>query len=76
MTVAPAIRYVLCLDNEGYEASLVRRKVYRVVPDRAAEDRGLVRVVDESGDDYLYAADLFVPIEVSAEAAAVLARAS
>ena len=76
MTVAAAPRYVLCLDDGGYPASLVRRKVYRVVPDAGAEARQLTRVVDESGEDYLFPAELFVPIDVPAEAVDALARAS
>lgn len=73
MTVAESMRYVLCLDEGGYGVSLVRRKLYRVVPDAAAEQRGLLRVVDETGDDYLYPAELFVAIEVPAEAVSALA---
>jgi hypothetical protein len=45
---------VVCIDNEGYAASLERRKIYVALRDPAAEKHGLVRVVDESGDDYLY----------------------
>lgn len=76
MNVAAPDRYVLCLDNLGYEASLVRRKVYRSLRDDGAAERGLVRVIDESDEDYLYPASMFVPIEVPEEAAAALARAS
>jgi hypothetical protein len=47
-------RYAVCLSNDGYLASLERRKIYRVVSDAAAERRGLLRVVDESGVDYLF----------------------
>ncbi|MEO8349550.1 MAG: hypothetical protein ABI610_11605 [Acidobacteriota bacterium] len=57
-------RFVLCVQDGGYPVSLEIRKVYRVVPDRAAVDLGLIRVVDESGEDYLYPEDLFVPIEL------------
>lgn len=53
---------VLCLRNTGYEMSLERRKIYQVVPDRAAAALGQIRVVDESGDDYLYPAPFFAPI--------------
>lgn len=45
---------LVCIDNEDYPASLEKRKIYVALPDRAAEKRGLVRIVDESGDDYLY----------------------
>lgn len=74
MTIATATRYVLCLDNEGYEASLVRRKLYRLISDEMASSRGLLRVVDESGEDYLFPATLFSPVQIPAEAAALLAR--
>lgn len=66
-------RFVLCVDNKTYEASLERRKVYRVVRDDKAEGHGLLRVVDESGEDYLYPASLFVPIEVPRGAAPAFA---
>jgi len=52
--------------NEGYEASLERNKIYRIVPDRDAERDGDVRIIDESGEDYLFSADRFVAIEVPA----------
>jgi hypothetical protein len=45
---------VVCVSNEGYPASLEARKIYVAVPDLAAEKHGLLRVIDESGDDYLY----------------------
>ena len=64
-------RYVLCVDNGSYKASLELRKVYRVVPDRAAEAKSLLRVVDESGEDYLFPATLFVPIDVPESATPV-----
>jgi hypothetical protein len=59
-----APRFVVCLKNEGYEASLERNKLYVVLPDADAEREGDVRVVDESGEDYLYPADWFVALEV------------
>ncbi|HXV12845.1 MAG TPA: hypothetical protein VEC56_01435 [Candidatus Krumholzibacteria bacterium] len=59
-------RFVVCLDNSGYDASLDVRKIYRAVPDDKADKLGLVRVVDESGEDYLYPKKLFATIEVSA----------
>ncbi|UYN94227.1 MAG: hypothetical protein KIT25_19630 [Enhydrobacter sp.] len=49
-----AKRLVICLDNKGYEASLERRKIYVALPDARAEKLGQVRVIDESGEDYLY----------------------
>jgi hypothetical protein len=45
---------VVCIDNEGYPASLERRKIYVALRDQASEKHGLLRVIDESGDDYLY----------------------
>jgi hypothetical protein len=47
-------QFVVCVDNEGYPASLEKRKIYLALRDPSAERRGLIRVVDESGDDYLY----------------------
>jgi hypothetical protein len=55
-------RLVLCLRNDGYEVSLERRKIYQVVPDRDAGIHRQLRVVDESGEDYLYPAAFFAPI--------------
>ena len=57
-------RLVICLDNSGYEVSLERRKIYVVVPDTEAARHGRIRVVDESGDDYLYPAERFVEVEL------------
>ena len=47
-------RLVVCVDNDGYPASLERRKLYVTLRDPAAEKHGLLRIVDESGEDYLY----------------------
>ena len=55
--------FALCLDNGGME-DLEIRKVYQLLPDREASREGYVRVVDESGEDYLYPADLFIQIEL------------
>ena len=60
--VAP--RFVVCVDNTGYPASLERHKIYKVVPDDQAEADGDIRVVDESEEDYLYSQERFVPIRV------------
>src|SRR6185295_19457249 len=59
-------RFVVCVRNEGYEVSLERNKIYRIVPDRDAERTGHLRIVDESGEDYLFSAERFVTIEVPA----------
>jgi hypothetical protein len=53
-------RFAVCVDNRGYPASLELHKVYRLVPDPQAEADGDLRVIDESGEDYLYPADYFV----------------
>ena len=66
-------RFVLCINNDSYEASLELRKVYRVVDDAKAEARALLRVIDESGEDYLYPADIFVPVEIPEKAAPAFA---
>ncbi len=62
-------RYVICIRNEGYPASLELKKVYPVLSDSEAESRGLLRVEDESGGDYLYPAQFFVSIQVPPAAA-------
>jgi hypothetical protein len=67
-------RYVLCVRNGSYRASLEPRKVCRVLEDCSAEARALLRVVDESGEDYLFPADLFVPLELPSEARPAFAR--
>ena len=62
------LAFVLCVRNQG-EVDLEPRKVYQVLPDRAAARDGLTRVVDESGEDYLYPAEYFVPVKLPATAA-------
>lgn len=57
-------RLVICLDNSGYEVSLERRKIYVALPDAEAARHGRLRVVDESGDDYLYPEERFVEAEL------------
>ena len=52
-------QFVVCVDNEGYSASLEKRKIYLALRDPSAEKHGLIRVVDESGDDYLYPKTFF-----------------
>lgn len=59
-----AKQFVVCLENEGYEVSLGRRKIYRVLPDLGAAKQRQIRVIDESGDDYLYPQRFFAPIEL------------
>ena len=69
-------RFVVCIKNEGYQASLEIRKIYRVIADPKAEARSMVRVVDESGEDYLFPENYFVPIQVPAEATVVFDSSS
>jgi hypothetical protein len=57
-------RYALCLDNEGCRASLEVRKIYQVLPDQDAEREGLIRVIDNSGEDYLYEGSSFVLLKL------------
>jgi hypothetical protein len=57
-------RFAVCINNEGYKASLEVGKLYRVIPDEEAASHGYIRVVDESGGDYGYAADRFFPLEI------------
>jgi hypothetical protein len=69
-------RFVLCVDNSGYPASLETRKIYRILPDPAAGRKGLARVIDESGQDYLYPRSYFVPIELPKAASELFRLAS
>lgn len=57
-----AKRLVICVDNSGYEVSLERRKIYVSLPDAKAERLGHIRVIDESGEDYLYPRGSFVEV--------------
>ena len=60
--------FVLCVDNCGNEMELVVGKVYQTLPDPVAEQHGMIRIIDESQEDYLYAADWFVPIKLPSAA--------
>ena len=66
MIMAPktSLQFVVCLKNNGYEASLEPRKIYQVLPDKDAEGHKMIRVIDESGEDYLFPASLFSPISL------------
>jgi hypothetical protein len=55
-------RFAVCIRNEGHEVSLELRKIYEVLPDTLAERHRLLRIVDESGEDYLYPEKFFLPI--------------
>jgi hypothetical protein len=69
-------KFVVCIRNDGYPASLEQRKLYRALPDAQAARAGMIRVIDESGEDYLYPADYFLPLTVSPSIQRALARAS
>ena len=66
------MKFVICINNKGYEVSLERGKVYRVLKDEKAQEHKLIRVIDESGDDYLFPNEYFVPIKLPKEAEAAL----
>ena len=57
-------QFAVCIDNEGYKASLELGKLYRALPDKEAQAHGLVRIVDESGEDYAYSANRFHSMKV------------
>ena len=56
--------FAICVKNDGYEGTLELRKLYEMIDDAAAEKRNHVRIVDESGEDYLYPRSWFVPVEL------------
>ena len=67
-------KFVVCLDNSAYPMSLEQRKLYEVLPDSQAEARGQLRVIDESGEDYLFPEGLFSDVAVSEQVAERMAR--
>ena len=71
-----AAHFVVCLSNEGYKASLEIGKLYRFIPDKEAEAEGLIRVVDESGEDYAFDATRFHPVNLPAAVEKMLLAAS
>ncbi len=60
------LKFVVCINNKNYPASLERHKIYRVLPDEKIEAEGEMRVIDESGEDYIYPAEWFVDVDVPA----------
>ena len=69
-------QFLLCVKNDAYPASLEVRKVYQALSDPIAAVRGFVRVIDESGEDYLYPSDYFVAVELPQAVASAFAGAS
>jgi hypothetical protein len=67
-----AIRVVVCLKNDGYPV----RKLYRVLPDAKAASHHMIRVINESGEDYLYPADFFAPVDLPKEVVRALELAA
>jgi hypothetical protein len=68
-------QFALCIDNTDYEASLILRKIYEIIPDEQAAADDLVRIVDESGEDYLYDVSHFALVEFPAEVERMLVAA-
>jgi hypothetical protein len=60
-------KFVICIENSDYPASLEKRKIYAVLPDKEADKIDHVRVIDESGADYLYPASCFIDAKLSKE---------
>ena len=69
-------KFVICAQNTGYEVSLELRKLYQVLPDAGAKVHDQIRVVDESGEDYLYPSSFFVPIDLPDSVAKRVAHAA
>ncbi len=68
--------FVICVKNEGYEASLELRKLYEALPDEFAAAHNMLRVIDESGEDYLFSAKYFVQVDLPKTTEATLRRIS
>jgi hypothetical protein len=56
--------FVICVDNRGYAASLELRKIYQILPDKVGLKHHQIRVIDESGEGYLYPEEYFVPVRL------------
>ncbi|MBI4778228.1 hypothetical protein HY792_04855 [Candidatus Desantisbacteria bacterium] len=69
-------QFVVCIKNEGYPVSLELRKIYQIVVDACDTEHRLIRVIDESGEDYLYPADCFVSIKLPQPVKKVFALAT
>lgn len=69
-------QFAVCVKNDNYPASLEVRKIYEVLPDKKAAKHGLLRIIDESGEDYLYPQEFFVSIKIPEAAERVFLKAS
>jgi hypothetical protein len=70
------IHFALCLDNKGYRSSLEVGKLYQTIPDKEVEGHGLIRVIDESGEEYAFGAERFHPMELPPTIKKTLLQAS
>ncbi len=70
------VRFAVCINNKGYEASLEIGKPYRIVLDQAAARHGYLRIIDESGEDYGYSANRFFAIDLPKPLEKVLLKAT
>ena len=75
-TIAKKKRFVVCVRNTGYPASLELRKIYQALPDADAAVHNLVRVIDESGEDYLYPEKFFLALDLPQGVETALRRAT
>lgn len=60
--------YMMCIANGGNAASLTLRRVYKIIPDEKAEKRQMIRIVDDTGEDYAFSSSCFVPVQIPQEA--------
>lgn len=72
----PLHRLAVCIDNTGYTAALEVRKIYQILPDADAKQHNYVRVIDESGEDYLYPASYFIFLDLPQAIQEVLLQAA
>ncbi len=71
-----ALEFAVCINNTDYPSSLELHKIYRVIPDEDAAIDGDLRVIDESGEDYLYPAEYFIFVELPQAVTKSLSRAA
>ena len=76
MTKTQAKQLVVCVENDGYAVALEKRKIYVALRDAAAEKHQMLRIVDESGEDYLYPESYFVPGPLPQDAQRAVLRAT
>jgi len=69
------IKFVVCINNEGYHASLELHKLYQVIPDKTVEEDGDIRIIDESGEDYIYPGSYFEKVALNKDLKLTLLKA-